>query len=61
VIYFTEEAKKPLYERFLSALAPGGILFVGGTEVVTGAREIGFEPFLTSFYRRPGARLVGAA
>jgi chemotaxis protein methyltransferase CheR len=54
VIYFTEEAKRVLYKRLFEALRPGGVLFVGGTEVVSGARELGFEPFQTSFYRRGG-------
>lgn len=57
VIYFTEEAKRVLYKRLFEALRPGGVLFVGGTEVVSGARELGFEPFQTSFYRRGGVRV----
>ncbi len=57
VIYFTEEAKRVLYKRLFEALRPGGVLFVGGTEVVAGARELGFEPFQTSFYRRGGVRV----
>jgi chemotaxis protein methyltransferase CheR len=61
VIYFTEEAKQALYRRMLGALRPGGVLYVGGTEVVGGAREIGFEPLGTSFYRKPGATIAGAA
>jgi chemotaxis protein methyltransferase CheR len=50
VIYFTDEAKQALYERMYGALRPGGVLFVGGTEIVAGAREVGLDPFLTSFY-----------
>jgi len=57
VIYFTEDAKRVLYRRLFEALRPGGVLFVGGTEVVAGARELGFEPFQTSFYRKGGARV----
>jgi chemotaxis protein methyltransferase CheR len=56
VIYFTEETKRTLYQRFLDALRPNGVLFVGGTEVVMGARELGFTPLLTSFYRKEGVR-----
>jgi|GEM_PF-77447 len=50
VIYFTDAAKRDLYHRFRAALRPGGVLFVGGTEVINGAREFGFVPWLTSFY-----------
>lgn len=50
VIYFTDTAKRDLYRRFREALRPGGVLFVGGTEVINGAREFGFVPWLTSFY-----------
>ncbi|MCS7235325.1 MAG: protein-glutamate O-methyltransferase CheR [Armatimonadota bacterium] len=52
VIYFTEEAKRALYRRFSDALAPGGYLFVGAAEQVTGARELGLEPVYPFFYRR---------
>lgn len=61
VIYFTETAKRTLYMRLAEALRPGGVLFVGGTEVVTAARELGFVPLLTSFYQKVGLRRVGAA
>jgi chemotaxis protein methyltransferase CheR len=50
VIYFTDAAKQQLYGRFHDALRSGGVLFVGGTEVVSNARELGFTPWLTSFY-----------
>ncbi len=53
VIYFTEEAKDVLYRRFLAALKPGGVLFVGGTEAILNFREIGFQHYLPFFYRKP--------
>ena len=53
VIYFTEEAKDKLYRRFLEALRPGGVLFVGGTEAILNFREIGFAHYLPFFYRKP--------
>ncbi len=53
VIYFTEEAKSRIYRQFFQCLRPGGYLFVGGTEILLGAREIGFETPRISFYRRP--------
>ena len=53
VIYFTEEAKDGLYRRFLSALKPGGVMFVGGTEAILNFRDIGFTSYLPFFYRKP--------
>jgi chemotaxis protein methyltransferase CheR len=52
VIYFTSEVKERLYQRFYAALRPGGILFVGGTEVIPRTTQIGFETAGISFYRR---------
>jgi chemotaxis protein methyltransferase CheR len=60
VIYFTAEAKDRLYPRFYSALRPGGVLFVGGTEFVPRAQEIGFKVIGSSFYQRPDT-VVGNA
>ncbi|MEW6723421.1 MAG: protein-glutamate O-methyltransferase CheR [Bacillota bacterium] len=54
VIYFTDKAKDQLYRNFHQSLVPGGILFVGGTESMFNAREIGFEPMAPMFYRRTG-------
>lgn len=56
VIYFTDEARCAIYKRMSAALRPGGVLFVGGTEIVAGARDLGFEPFRTSFYRKAGGQ-----
>ncbi|MCL4426691.1 MAG: protein-glutamate O-methyltransferase CheR [Firmicutes bacterium] len=52
VIYFTEEAKRLVYRNFHRSLRPGGLLFVGGTESLFGAREIGFEGVGPFFYRK---------
>jgi chemotaxis protein methyltransferase CheR len=52
VIYFTEVAKAELYQKFHNALRPGGVLFVGGTEIVPKAQEIGFRNHGISFYQR---------
>ena len=53
VIYFTEEAKAQLYANFFKALKPGGILFVGGTESILNARQIGYVTYKPFFYQRP--------
>lgn len=52
VIYFTEAAKAELYRKFNQALRPGGILFVGGTEIVPHAQTLGFRNHGISFYER---------
>ena len=52
VIYFTEETKQKLYRRFAEALRPGGILFIGSTEQIFQAREIGFKSLATFFYQK---------
>ena len=53
VIYFTDEAKSHIYRKFFAGLRPGGYLFVGGTEIIREARQIGFHTSLVSFYQRP--------
>lgn len=52
VIYFQPEIKQTLYKRFYDALRPGGVLYVGGTEMIPKATELGFEAIHVSFYRR---------
>jgi len=52
VIYFTEEAKNVLYERFNESLNPGGVLFVGCTERIGNARALGLESSLPFFYQK---------
>ncbi len=52
VIYFTAEAKDVLYAKFCSALRPGGILFLGGTEIISGAARFGLQNFSISFYKK---------
>ncbi len=52
VIYFQNEAKNILYQRFHDALRPGGVLFLGGTEVLSKASDRGFDTLSVSFYRR---------
>ena len=55
VIYFTTPVKDRLYRRFYDALRPAGVLFVGGTEIISNAAAIGFKTTGMSFYRRNGA------
>lgn len=53
VIYFTDSAKDELYRKFYASLKPGGIMFVGSTERVSGAETIGFSTALPFFYKKP--------
>lgn len=56
VIYFTEEAKHRLYQRFADALRPGGILFVGSTEQIFSPQQYGMQPAETFFYKKISAQ-----
>lgn len=58
VIYFTEEAKKVLYQKFYDCLKPGGYLLVGGTEPLLNYKKLGFINSSVSFYQKPMANLV---
>lgn len=53
VIYFNDDAKEKIYERFFEALRPGGVLFIGSTERVNDSGRLGWERPGTFFYRRP--------
>lgn len=52
IIYFTMEAKAELYKKFYSSLRPGGILFLGGTEIIPRPSETGFVNLGGSFYQK---------
>jgi chemotaxis protein methyltransferase CheR len=52
MIYFTEEAKHLLYQKFAQALKPGGILFVGSTKQIFTPGQYMLEPADTFFYRK---------
>lgn len=52
IIYFTEEAKRHVFEGFSRALRPEGLLFIGGSEMIMRPRELGLEPSSLNLYRR---------
>lgn len=52
VIYFTDEAKDQVYKGFHQALEPEGILFIGSTEQILHAKELGFQSIRTFFYKK---------
>lgn len=57
MIYFADEAKAKIFERFSQSLKPGGILFLGGTEALLAAENTGFERLAMTFYRKKDAVL----
>lgn len=52
VIYFTDEAKDQVYRNFHDALVDKGILFIGSTEQILRAKELGFQARRTFFYEK---------
>ena len=52
MIYFTEEAKKEMYQKFNASLKKDGLLFVGSTEQIISPGSIGFASFKSFFYKR---------
>ncbi len=52
MIYFSDETKQRLFERFNDSLNPNGVLFVGGTEALIGPDGRGFERIGGNFYRK---------
>jgi chemotaxis protein methyltransferase CheR len=53
-IYFTEGVKNELNRKFYCSLKDGGVLFIGGTEVMLDANSVGFLALKPSFYQKPG-------
>lgn len=52
LIYFTEEAKDEVFQKFNAALKPNGILFIGSTEQIMNYKEINFDRKNSFFYVR---------
>ncbi|SDN37371.1 CheR family methyltransferase [Alkalicoccus daliensis] len=52
MIYFTEEAKNIMYQKFSDALNKGGVLFVGSTEQIFNPGKYGLETEDTFFYKK---------
>lgn len=50
MIYFTEEAKDTMYQKFYEALVSDGYFFVGSTEQIIQPQRYQFEPYKTFFY-----------
>jgi len=58
VIYFSDEAKVRLKWKFQNALKPNGILFIGATETMIDAADVGFHRMFHCVYRKHGANAV---
>ena len=52
VIYFTEEAKDEIYQKFHKSLMKGGALFIGSTEQIMNYKEIGFSRNKSFFFEK---------
>lgn len=51
-IYFTREAQDKINKNFSHSLQPGGILFIGGSEMIFNYQELGLEKLQPCFYRK---------
>lgn len=52
LIYFTDEAKNKIYMDFHRALKKDALLFVGSTEQIIQAQQIGFHNYKSFFYKK---------
>jgi chemotaxis protein methyltransferase CheR len=52
VIYFTDEAKDKVYTQFHNTLEKDGVLFIGNTEQIIHANDIGFNSTDSFFYQK---------
>jgi len=50
LIYFTEAAKKRIFQEFYRSLNPSGILFIGATESIYGYTHMGFRRLDSCIY-----------
>jgi chemotaxis protein methyltransferase CheR len=53
LIYFTDEAKEGIYQKFYNSLQPGGLFFIGSTEQIVNHKQYGFERRNSFYYQRP--------
>lgn len=52
MIYFTEDAKVKMYEKFHNALSAQGVFFVGSTEQIILPERYNLKPIKTFFYKK---------
>lgn len=58
-IYFSNEAKSLLNSKFFNSLKENGILFIGATETMLNAHELGFNRWYSCFYRKNSMAAAG--
>ena len=51
-IYFTQDVKDLLTQKFADSLRQGGILFLGNTEFIFDPERYGLKKLVSSFYER---------
>lgn len=51
-IYFKNEAKNEVYEKFRDSLVPGGVFFTGATEAIYNPTSLGFKKISTFLYEK---------
>ncbi|MEQ7217637.1 protein-glutamate O-methyltransferase CheR [Vagococcus fluvialis] len=51
-IYFKQEARDELYQKFYDSLAPGGIFFTGATETINQPEKFGFKKIDSFIYQK---------
>lgn len=52
LIYFTEDAKDEVFQKYYSSLAPNGVLFIGSTEQILRYKEMGYKRMDSFFYQK---------
>lgn len=52
VIYFKNDVKNQIFERFSNSLKKGGLLFIGATESIYNYRDYGLEKVSTFIYKK---------
>ena len=52
LIYFTEEAKHDVYQKFADSLVDDGILFIGSTEQIMDYKNLGYKRRSSFFYQK---------
>ncbi|MFD1360423.1 CheR family methyltransferase [Lentibacillus salinarum] len=52
MIYFNEDAKNHLYQKFSQSLTKGGVLFVGSTEQLFNPAQYGLKSVSSFFYQK---------
>lgn len=58
MIYFTDEAKNIIYQKYSESLQPNGILFVGSTEQIISPHKFNLKSLRTFFYGREDGNAV---